>query len=116
MEIKTTNMKIVDKMELNPVSTEGITATKELIGTNPSFRTVCFNFEEGKGLPDHVHNGYASIFIYEGKVDMEFESGEKFVLAKGDYLSFDARVRHKVIAKVQSKVFVTIAAPLREEV
>lgn len=116
MEIKKTDMKIVDKYELNPVSTGNFTGPKEIIGTNPSFRTVCFNFEEGKGLPDHVHNGYASIFIAEGKVNMEFESGEKFEFSKGDYLSFDARVRHKVIAEVPSKVLVTIAAPLSEKI
>ena len=43
-----------------------------------AIRNVSLDFEEGKGLPDHVHNGYASIFIYEGKVQISFESGEKF--------------------------------------
>ena len=72
-----------------------------------------FDFEEGKGLPDHVHNGYASIFIYDGKVQIAFESGEKFELNKGGYLAFDARVKHNVIAEIQSKVLVTISESLK---
>lgn len=113
MEIKKTNMKVAsDKIDLNPVSTDNISESKKLLGMNPKFKTMYFNFEEGKGLPDHVHNGYASIFVHEGKVDMAFESGEKFVLGKGDYLSFDARVKHNVIAEVKSRVLVTISEAL----
>ena len=112
MEIKKTNMKPADKMELKPISIDSINESKKLLGITPKFKTMYFNFEKEKGLPDHVHNGYASIFIYEGKVKMEFESGEKFELGKGDYLSFDARVRHNVVAEVQSRVLVTISESL----
>ena len=79
----------------------------------PNRKGENFDFEEGKGLPDHVHNGYASIFIYEGKVQISFESGEKFELNKGGYLAFDARVKHNVIAEIQSKVLVTISESLK---
>lgn len=112
MEIKKSTMKVADRMELNPVSTDSINEPKKLLGMTPKFKTMYFNFERGKGLPDHVHNGYASIFIYEGKVDMAFESGEKFELNKGDYLAFDARVKHNVIALVESRVLVTISESL----
>ena len=70
MEIKKTNLKVTDRMEL-------------------------------------------SIFIYEGKVQISFESGEKFELNKGGYLAFDARVKHNVIAEIQSKVLVTISESLK---
>lgn len=109
MEIKKTDMKIADKMELSPVNIESIDEPKKLLGMIPTFKTMYFNFEKGKGLPDHVHNGYASIFIHEGNVSIEFESGEKFELAKGGYLAFDARVKHNVIASVESRVLVTIS-------
>lgn len=85
---------------------------KKKLGRTPSFKTMYFDFKSGKGLPDHTHNGYAAIFVHTGKVKMEFISGEKFELAEGGYLAFDARVKHNVIAEVQSKVIVTIALPL----
>lgn len=112
MEIKKTTMKFSEKMELNPINVDSISESKKLLGMTPKFKTMYFNFEEGKGLPNHVHNGYASIFIFEGKVNMEFESGEKFELDKGGYLAFDARVTHNVVAAVQSKVLVTISESL----
>lgn len=112
MEIKKTDMKIADKMELTPISTDSVSEAKKLLGMTPKFKTMYFNFEKGKGLPDHVHNGYASIFIHEGRVNMEFESGEKFELGKGDYLAFDARVKHNVLASIDSRVLVTISESL----
>lgn len=64
--------------------------------------------EESKGLPNHTHNGYASIQVIDGIVDMKFENGETFELKCGDFLPFDARIEHNVIARVTSKVLVTI--------
>ena len=112
MEIKKTDMKIADKMEINPVSVDNIDEPKKLLGMTPKFKTMYFNFDKGKGIPDHVHNGYASIFVYEGKINIEFADGNKFELNKGDYLPFDARVKHNVIAEIQSRVLVTISESL----
>ena len=39
---------------------------------------------------------------------MKFTDGEEFELNKGDFLPFDARKEHNVIARVTSKVLVTI--------
>ncbi len=39
---------------------------------------------------------------------MKFENGEEFELKSGDFLPFDARVEYNVIARVVSKVLVTI--------
>ena len=39
---------------------------------------------------------------------MKFTDGEEFELNKGDFLPFDARKEHNVIAIVTSKVLVTI--------
>lgn len=112
MDIQKTNMKIAQKQELKPISIEELSEPKKLLGINSKFKTMYFNFEEGKGLPDHVHNGYASIFVYEGKVEIKFTTGEQFMLDKGSYLAFDARVKHNVIAQVPSKVLVNISAAL----
>ncbi len=43
---------------------------------------------------------------------MEFKTGEKFRLKKGDFLPFDARIDHSIIAEVDSKVLVTISEVL----
>lgn len=115
MDIKKTNMKISDKFQLSPINLSEVTEGKKQIGTTPKFRTMYFDFEEGKGLPNHTHNGYASIFVHKGKVNMEFVSGEKFELDEGGYLAFDARIQHNVIAQVQSKVLVTISEPLSQD-
>jgi hypothetical protein len=40
---------------------------------------------------------------------MEFTSGEKSVLNQGDFLPFDARIEHNVIAKELSKILVIIS-------
>ncbi len=85
---------------------------KKIVAMNKKFKTICFVFEEGKGLPNHSHNGYASIFVYEGKVDFEFIGGEKYELNAGDFMPFDAREEHNVIAKIKSKVLVTISEAL----
>ena len=113
MEIKKTNLKVTDRMELNPIDVNNINEPKKLLVMTTIFKTMYFDFEQGKGLPAHVHNCYASIFIYDGKVQIAFESGEKFELNKGGYLAFDARVKHNVIAEIQSKVLVTISESLK---
>ena len=72
MEIKKTNLKVTDRMELNPIDVNSINEPKKLLGMTPKFKTMYFDFEEGKGLPDHVHNGYASMkvkFKYHLKVE-----------------------------------------------
>ena len=48
--------------------------SKEVVVFNPKFKVVYFDFEVGKGLPNHTHNGYASIFIYEGSVSTVYVS------------------------------------------
>ncbi len=39
---------------------------------------------------------------------MKFKTGEKFILNPGDFLPFDSRVEHNLIAKELSSVLVTI--------
>ena len=86
---------------------------KQIIAMNKEFKTICFVFDFARGLPNHTHNGYASILIYDGSVSMEFVNGEKYELNKGDFMQFDARIEHNVTAKVKSKVLVTIAEILK---
>ena len=85
-----------------------IDTNREFLCENEKYKTIYFKFEEGKGLPNHTHNGYASIQVIDGKVDIKFETGEEFELKYGDFLPFDARVEHNVIARETSKVLVTI--------
>ena len=75
-------------------------------------KTLFFKFEDGKGLPNHSHNGFATIQVVGGTVDIEFKDGEKFDLKEGDFLPFDARIEHNVISKGTSKVLVTISQSL----
>ncbi|MEW8993781.1 cupin domain-containing protein [Clostridium sp.] len=92
-----------------PVNLDNIAAGSQVLANNEKFKTMCFNFQEGSGLPKHTHNGNASIFIVEGAVDMEFVGEGPFVLRRGDFLSFDARKEHNIIAVETSKVIITIS-------
>ncbi|GAA0774999.1 hypothetical protein GCM10008908_25800 [Clostridium subterminale] len=102
----------LDKNILVPISMNDIEIKTKVIASNKKFKTIFFNFVEGSGKPYHTHNGYASIQVYEGDITMEFKTGEKFRLKKGDFLPFDARIDHSIIAEVDSKVLVTISEVL----
>lgn len=90
------------------VNVDSIAVGKRVLEENESFKVICFNFESGKGLQKHSHNGFASIMVWDGSVNIEFVNGEKFTLNKGDFLGFDARVEHSVIAEGLTKVILTI--------
>ena len=81
---------------------------REIMAHNEKFKQICFVFEPGKGLPNHTHNGLAAIQVVDGEVDMTFQNGDHYTLKSGDVLEFDAKIEHNVIAKVKSKVIVTI--------
>lgn len=102
----------INNIKLNPVNVKSLDTNREILVQNEKFKTVYFEFESGKGLPNHTHNGYAAIYVVDGSVDIEFKSGEKFELKQGDFLPFDARVEHNVIAKETSKVLVIISQSL----
>ena len=95
------------------VTNIGQVETREILVQNENFKMICFVFEEGKGLPNHTHNGLASIQVIEGKVEMSFVDGETYTLKTGDVLPFDARTEHNVIAQERSKVIVTIVHSLK---
>ena len=97
---------------MNPININNIVTNREFLVENEKFKTLFFKFEDGKGLPNHSHNGFATIQVVSGIIDIEFENGEKFDLKEGDFLPFDARITHNVIARVCSKVLVTISQPL----
>ena len=89
---------------MNPININNIVTNREFLVENEKFKTLFFKFEDGKGLPNHSHNGYATIQVVSGTVDIEFKDG--------DFLPFDARIEHNVISKGTSKVLVTISQSL----
>ena len=91
-----------------PVNVDSIAVGKRVLEENESFKVICFNFESGKGLEKHTHNGFASIMVWDGRVNIEFTNGEKFTLNKGDILGFDARIEHSILADGLTKVILTI--------
>ncbi len=81
---------------------------KEILVKNDKLKLVCFVFEQGKGLPNHTHNGMAIIQVVSGKVNISFTDGNAYTLSSGDVLEFDARVEHNVISETASRVLVMI--------
>lgn len=90
------------------INVDSIAVGKRILEENEKYKVICFNFESGKGLPNHSHHGEASILVWDGRVNIEFNNGEKCSLIKGDFLRFDARVEHSVIAEGLTKVIITI--------
>jgi quercetin dioxygenase-like cupin family protein len=102
----------LDSNVLTPLSIDEIDVRTKVIVANEKFKTIFFNFVAGSGKPYHTYNGYASVQVYEGIIIMEFKTGEKFRLKKGDFIPFDARIDHNIVAEVDSKVLVTISEAL----
>ena len=90
------------------INVDSIAVGKRILEENEKYKVICFNFESGKGLPSHSHNGEASILVWDGRVHIEFNNGKKYSLNKGDFLSFDARIEHNVTAEGLTKVIITI--------
>ena len=53
---------------------KNIKETKQVLADNPKFRTVYFQFDVGKGLPKHSHNGYATIYVIKGEISTAFRA------------------------------------------
>ena len=85
---------------------------QRVIASNSKFRTVYFKFDVGRGLPKHSHDGYATIYVIKGEIGMSFSDGQSYELLTGDFLSFDARVEHDVLATLESEILVTISESL----
>lgn len=94
-------------INMDPINLQTITS-KQILIQNDRYKVICFIFEPGKGLPNHTHNGFATIQVISGEVDMHFTDGPSYLLKAGDFLGFNARDEHHVIAKETSKVLVTI--------
>ena len=62
---------------MNPININNIVTNREFLVENEKFKTLFFKFEDGKGLPNHSHNGFATIQVVSGTVDIEFKDGEK---------------------------------------
>ena len=89
-----------------------LTELKTIVAANEKFKTICFNFSAGGGLPNHSHNGFATIQVLDGEIEMLFQNGSDFELSIGQFLSFDARVEHNVVAKTDCKVLISISESL----
>lgn len=92
---------------MEPININSITS-KQILFQTDQYKTICFVFEPGKGIPNHAHNGLAVLHVVSGLVDMDFTNGTKYTLKSGDVLGFDAKIEHNIIAKEMSKVIITI--------
>ena len=85
---------------MNPININNIVTNREFLVENEKFKTLFFKFEDGKGLPNHSHNGYATIQVVSGTVDIEFKDGEKVLRAKIDMSSPNINFRDPVIYRI----------------
>ena len=82
--------------------------SKELLINNSQFKVVCFALEVGGEIPKHSHEASAFIQVVNGVVEISFDNGDNYLLNQGDILPFDAKIKHQVMAKEESKIIVTI--------
>lgn len=83
--------------------------SKELLINNSQFKVVCFALEAGDEIPKHSHEASAFIQVVNGVVEISFDdNGDNYLLNQGDILPFDAKIKHQVMAKEESKIIVTI--------
>ena len=78
---------------MNVININKIDTNREFLVVNEMFKTLFSKFEEGKGLPNHSHNGFATIQVLSGIVDIEFENGENFELKEGDFYHWMQELR-----------------------
>lgn len=104
-KVKSIRLKGSNKME--PINLQPLTE-RTILNKTDVYKAICFIFEEGKGLPNHIHPGLATIQVLDGSLDMKFADGTYHDLKTGDFLGFDASIEHNLIAKEKSKVLVTI--------
>ena len=69
---------------------------------------MCFALEAGDEIPKHSHEASAFIQVVNGVVEISFDNGDNYLLNQGDILPFDAKIKHRVMAKEESKIIVTI--------
>ncbi|MEF9959163.1 MAG: cupin domain-containing protein [Niameybacter sp.] len=92
-------MKAINVHELR----EKVTLTE-----NESFKAIYFVFEEESAIPQHTYKGLATVQVICGEVQVHFVNGQSVTLKEGDFLPFDARIEHYVIAKEKTKALLTI--------
>lgn len=92
-----------------PVNLDKIEELNHLLVQNDCFKSIFFKFEKGKCLPNHSHNGFATIQMISGSINIDFINGEHFLLTKGDFLPFNAKIEHNIKANELSKILVTIS-------
>ena len=65
---------------MNKINVNEIETKRELLVENEKYKTLFFKFEPTKGIPNHTHNGYASIQVLDGIVDMKSSKGKGFFI------------------------------------
>ncbi|MDA3733305.1 cupin domain-containing protein [Niameybacter massiliensis] len=89
------------------VNINDLTAQSTLASHN-GCQTTCLVFEEESAIPQRTYRGMGTLQVVCGEVEMHFVNGESYTLRQGDYMPFDARVDHYVIAKENTKALLTI--------
>ncbi|MEG1617691.1 MAG: hypothetical protein RR202_08025 [Bacteroidales bacterium] len=92
------------------VNLNDVKEPKALLLANDLLKVYYLEFEEGGGLPHHSLNGVGVVQILEGNITIEFDTGDKFDLKKGDLLEFKSSIIHTVKALTHAKVLLTNAS------
>lgn len=92
------------------VNLNDVKEPKQLLLANDLLKVYYLEFEAGGGIPHHSLNGIGVVQILEGHITIEFDTGDKFDLKKGDLLEFKSSIIHTVKAVENSKVLLTNAS------
>lgn len=92
-----------------PINITRIGTDKKLIFENDKIKVLYFKFKEGKGLPNHVQPGIATIQVINGMIKILFAGDVESILRQGDFMVFEASHEHSIISQNTSEILVTIA-------
>ena len=94
------------------VSKDGRTSIEfltDVLDGNPLMEIAIVTFESGSGFSEkHTHPGEATIFVLEGKVEVELDE-EKYALSPEDSISFETKVPHSLGNSGASRARILVA-------
>ncbi len=68
---------------------------------------ILFDFEQGGWLADHAANGYVTVHVLSGEIQMVTGDGE-YAMPAGSLLVLDPGIRHDVRAVQPSRMLLTV--------
>ncbi len=92
------------------INIKDVKGPKQQLFADDLLKGYYMEFDKGSGFPNHSLNGIGVLHVIEGHIVIEFDTGEKFDMKKGDMLEFKSSVIHNLKAIEHSKTILINAS------